>query len=404
MKLVAVSSVMASLASADLLSLVKTLESQLNNQTAGRGAQFRNFDNIWDGMNGIMSTLTEQITGAGDYGCWCYFASNNGYVGNGFGQPVDTYDRACKTLHDNYACMALDDSTCDPYTVAYNVPANWIALIPSTDDLAGPCATSNAGDTCAANACASESAFVKTFLAENGALSADFQHTNVAFDPTTSCALSNGFSSWSATRGDKACCGSYPNRQIFYNGNKACCGDMNIYNTATKQCCVMDNSVRNNDETCPQPPQVCVEVMIHPTNSNGAGINAYWDVNIDDGNEFTIRFPAQSYSQGNSYTQCADMTDLSKTVNDIVSVSIQHEGATTGNGDGGLFAKFEISYDNGAAQGYGLGDADGFWIDGDTCPSSGHPCCDNGQLCVLSAQSYNRMAGPRAGFSVSEDN
>merc|ERR1739848_671178 len=167
MKLVAVSSVLASFASADLLSLVKTLESQLNNQTTGRGAQFRNFDNIWDGMNGIMSTLTEQITGAGDYGCWCYFASNNGYVGNGFGQPVDNYDRACKTLHDNYACMAIDDSTCDPFTVSYNVPSNWISSIPSTTDFASSCNAENPGDSCAANACIAESAFVKTYLEES---------------------------------------------------------------------------------------------------------------------------------------------------------------------------------------------------------------------------------------------
>jgi len=138
MKLIPIVSVLAASASADLLSLVKTLEAQANNSTQN-GPQFRNFDNIWDGLGGIFASMTQQITTSGDYGCWCYFASNNGYVGSGFGQPVDNYDRACKTLHDNYACMALDDSTCDPYTVAYNVPANWIALIPSTDDLAGPC-------------------------------------------------------------------------------------------------------------------------------------------------------------------------------------------------------------------------------------------------------------------------
>merc|ERR1739848_359077 len=124
----------------------------------------RNFDNIWDGMGGFMATLTEQITGQGDYGCWCYFASNNGYVGNGFGAPVDNYDRACKQLHDNYACMSLEDSTCDPFTVAYNVPNSWISMIPTTDDLRTPCEEANAGDSCAANACTAESSFVKSFV------------------------------------------------------------------------------------------------------------------------------------------------------------------------------------------------------------------------------------------------
>ena len=129
MKLIPAISVLASIASADILALVKTLEAQVQNRTDA-GVQFRNFDNIWDGLGGILASMTQQITAAGDYGCWCYFASNNGYVGNGFGQPVDTYDRACKTLHDNYACMQIDDSTCDPFTVSYNVPSGWIGQIP----------------------------------------------------------------------------------------------------------------------------------------------------------------------------------------------------------------------------------------------------------------------------------
>merc|ERR1712110_179270 len=123
-----------------------------------------------------------------------------------FGQPVDNYDRACKTLHDNYACMQIDDSTCDTFTVSYNVPANWIGSIPNTNDFATSCNAENAGDSCAANACISESNFVKTYLEESSSLNSNFQHTNINFDVSTSCNLGNSFSSWSANRGDKQCC------------------------------------------------------------------------------------------------------------------------------------------------------------------------------------------------------
>jgi len=249
MKLIPVVSVLAATASADLLSLVKTLEAQAANTTSN-GPQFRNFDNIWDGLGGIFAGMTQQITTSGDYGCWCYFASNNGYVGSGFGQPVDNYDRACKALHDNYACMQVDDSTCDPYTVSYNVPANWIGSIPATTDFATSCQAENPADSCAANACIAESAFVKSYLAESSNIqNSAFQHSNINFDPTTSCNLGNSFATWSASRGDKACCGSYPNRQIFYNGNKQCCGGLYVFNSVTKQCCP-DNVIRNIGDQC----------------------------------------------------------------------------------------------------------------------------------------------------------
>merc|ERR1712146_671205 len=89
MKFIPVVSVLAATASADLLSLVKTLEAQANNSTQN-GPQFRNFDNIWDGLGGIFASMTQQITTSGDYGCWCYFASNNGYVGSGSGNQLTT--------------------------------------------------------------------------------------------------------------------------------------------------------------------------------------------------------------------------------------------------------------------------------------------------------------------------
>merc|ERR1712127_980347 len=43
-----------------------------------------------------------------NYGCWCNFGHNAGYVGHGAGKPVDGLDQLCKNLHDGYKCAAID--------------------------------------------------------------------------------------------------------------------------------------------------------------------------------------------------------------------------------------------------------------------------------------------------------
>ena len=153
-----------------------------------------------------------------------------------------------KSLHDNYACMEIDDVTCDPFTVSYNVPANWIATIPTTDDFSTSCNAENPNSVCAASACIAESSFVKTYLVEKDGLNADYQHTNIDFDISTSCSMGNSFTSWTANRGEKACCGDYPNKQIFFDGTKSCCNGLNVYNTVTKQCC--DDQIQNVGDSC----------------------------------------------------------------------------------------------------------------------------------------------------------
>lgn len=115
-------------------------------------ATARNFNNA-GGM--LLPTLTNNIIDQiGDYGCWCYFLTNNGQVGEGLGQPVDETDLHCKILHDNYHCMSHDDASCDPWTVAYNVPAIWGGSLVTEDDegIRTTCQSSNA-DICAQNAC-----------------------------------------------------------------------------------------------------------------------------------------------------------------------------------------------------------------------------------------------------------
>ena len=113
----------------------------------------RNFNNA-GGI--LLPTLTNNIIDQiGDYGCWCYFASNGGQVGEGLGAPVDDTDFHCKVLHDNYHCMTYDDSSCDPWTVSYSVPSTWGGnVITATDsDIRSTCQSNNAGNSCAQNAC-----------------------------------------------------------------------------------------------------------------------------------------------------------------------------------------------------------------------------------------------------------
>ena len=108
-----------------------------------------------------------------NYGCWCNFLDNNGYVGTGFGEPVDDYDAECKRLHDNYACIRVEESTCDPFNVVYNRPGGqwtttWYAslrldttLTPA--DIVTACNEVNS-PLCERSACIIESTFLHAFL------------------------------------------------------------------------------------------------------------------------------------------------------------------------------------------------------------------------------------------------
>ena len=50
-----------------------------------------------------------------NYGCWCNWI-NTGNVGTGFGEPVDDLDAECKRLHDNYACLRVEEQS---YNILY---------------------------------------------------------------------------------------------------------------------------------------------------------------------------------------------------------------------------------------------------------------------------------------------
>jgi len=219
----------------------------------------RNFANA-------VGVLGQQFT-AIDYGCWCLFDSNNGYVGNGYGQPVDEIDAECKLLHDNYNCLTIEESTCDPYNVEYNRPLGsgfaWFleltfpfdtpnSLAQTPDDIVTQCETVNQ-DLCEKNACIIESIFLRTLYNLPSFDQVTFTpkatenyHSN-QFDPTIECKIDNGFSDWSSARGEKKCCGQYQTyKQVYYTGNKDCCNDQSVFNTNTKKCCA--GVIRNIDD------------------------------------------------------------------------------------------------------------------------------------------------------------
>merc|ERR1712050_390817 len=108
-----------------------------------------------------------------DYGCWCLFAMNSGYVGSGNGEPVDEFDAECKLLHDNYNCMVVEESTCDVYNVVYNRPGGawttywadklWTGTV-TPDEIVSECNSVNS-PLCERSACIIESTFLNRYYA-----------------------------------------------------------------------------------------------------------------------------------------------------------------------------------------------------------------------------------------------
>lgn len=197
-----------------------------------------------------------------NYGCWCNFFDNLGYVGSGVGEPVDVLDAECKSLHDNYACLRVEESTCDPFNVVYNRPGGqwtttWGDRLESDATLTPADIVTACNDVnrplCERSACIIESTFLQKYLhiQANNLYSTDNIWGNVAynFDPTT-CVTSNSFSSWSGSRGSKECCGEYETyKQIYFTGTKGCCANANVYNHVNKKCCA-SGTVKNMADQC----------------------------------------------------------------------------------------------------------------------------------------------------------
>ena len=203
-----------------------------------------------------------------DYGCWCRMGTNSGYVGNGHGEAQDEFDAECKFLHDNYACLVLEESTCDPYNVEYERPMQaipvpdgetdyyWLGQLQRSDltasEIETECTDSNGGNSgplCERSACIIESKFLHKFfqLFMAGKINTAVYASSSSFDQSI---CYNGNSVSGGARGDKQCCGSYSTyKQIYYDGTKGCCDNAHVFSTTAKICC-SDGTVKEIAAGC----------------------------------------------------------------------------------------------------------------------------------------------------------
>jgi len=255
MKLVFISSIISAISASSFL---EDAFEYAKNKTKGQqpNAHARNFGHA---VNNHGDNIFEY-----DYGCWCLFASNNGYVGSGSGEPVDEFDAECKLLHDNYNCMVVEESTCDVYNVVYNRPGGawttywadklWAGTV-TPAEIVSECNSVN-NPLCERSACIIESTFLNKYYAlmlrwRDGDTTV-LQHSNahiVGFN-TAVCNPGNTFTAWNGNRGTKRCCGNYETyKQIYFDGSKGCCNSQNVYNLQTKKCC-MNGNVRDMAASC----------------------------------------------------------------------------------------------------------------------------------------------------------
>lgn len=255
MKLVFISSIISAISATSFLE--EAFEYAKNKTAAQPNPHARNFGHaVNDQGDNIFRN---------DYGCWCLFASNNGYVGSGNGEPVDEMDAECKLLHDNYNCMVVEEASCDVYNVVYNRPGGawtsywadklWNDATLTSDDIVSECNQAN-NPLCERSACIIESTFLHKYYAlatrfyggDQSVFVRDSYHL-LGFN-TGQCNPGNSFTSWSSNRGTKRCCGQYETyKQIYFDGTKGCCNSENVYNLQTKKCC-MNGNVRDMAASC----------------------------------------------------------------------------------------------------------------------------------------------------------
>jgi len=192
---------------------------------------------------GDRNLLTTTIANVNKYGCWCYFDND---VGNGKGEPMDLIDEECRNLHRGYECAIADyGATCVPWEVIY-FPVSGTPFITNFGGVGGACVHTNTvltnfGD-CAAAACAIETEFINEYTAITQNYNPEFstyshQGTGLGnFNPTRNCVTNEA---GTPDKGERECCGTFPNRYPFkvYNGAKACCQG-SIYTVATHKCCL----------------------------------------------------------------------------------------------------------------------------------------------------------------------
>lgn len=221
----------------------------------------------------------DQIRYLNNYGCWCNFDPNV----KRHGHPVDKYDQACKTLHENYECIQMDakardlSNGCDLVNTDYNSALGNGGLSGLTiDRLTSECHEANE-NFCEARLCIVEGYFMQEFIK---IAFQDFYFPDIekfsaekGFDRLESCkaipepssargssfiafGLENLVEHGSETETkpanetsikstEKKCCGDYPIRKPYktLNGERKCCKGK-TYNTFYFTCC-SDGSLKN---------------------------------------------------------------------------------------------------------------------------------------------------------------
>ena len=205
----------------------------------------------------ISQTDMDQIN---NYGCYCYFEENHG---KGKGVAQDSIDRICKTLHDGYECIMMDQAelgnSCTPWTVQYN-STNGAGFSPSLQSVIDSCESQNdINDLCAIESCKVEAYFISNlvnYFVSGGLIDDSLKHEN-GFDVDSQCRTrgsrnngnnnnnnngqsngSNGSSGAVVAVGERKCCGDYPTRFVYHDldGERGCCAGR-TYNTISLQCC-----------------------------------------------------------------------------------------------------------------------------------------------------------------------
>jgi len=165
-----------------------------------------------------------------NYGCHCWPNNRGKEHLTGVGQPLDPVDEVCFDLKDCHKCIGIDfpydeqdrPKGCDPVTTKYKAKLNR-----SADKLEIECTNTlnkkgtNNGD-CKRSLCECDKAFAEKFA--NAFASYDKGLWNLADD---SVAYENqchrpGNAPERSLKGDKECCGAYPERKSFNPANRQC--------------------------------------------------------------------------------------------------------------------------------------------------------------------------------------
>ena len=216
----------------------------------------------------------------GNYGCWCPRFDDSLEIlwpSNVAGsEPVDEYDRACKTHVMNSKCITIDaeyeDRECDPESEDYDATFTIHAVDPI---MTYECTNTLEDDWCKRRTCLVDLNYIFEYmrLLTSGTYPKNeyfhykrtsYQYT--IFDPTSQCSNFDQGHGPVDTEGLK-CCGDYPDRTLY-----------NPLDT-NNQCCVYlaSNSLQVNNDNVHFPKnigkmynpnkQICTDFGVHDENA-----------------------------------------------------------------------------------------------------------------------------------------